>query len=238
MIHTSRLPTSKTAALGVIGLALLIGVIFLVRVTSLPAYEATAELVVEFDYPFAPSDDSGRLQDPKPDLEEERLIFASPRIASVAATLSADLDSGQFVWYEPDPLNAPLPFDTFTILNSNRIETDADSDRILVHFRADEPTVARVGANLVAEAYRQERPEITGRPSCMPPPRTAGCPPLDPVTVSIAFAPTPNRIDRPDRADVVWFVLVSTVVAYITWRRWPDPQRHVERPVRSAPTRT
>jgi uncharacterized protein involved in exopolysaccharide biosynthesis len=209
------LRSKRVAVLVVSVLALFIGVILAVQVNSRPAYEATAEFRLGLDDPTA-----------RPDLAEERLVFQSPRIAHDAEALASHLNSERFVWYQPDPDVAPA-IDSDLILRSLRIETNAERDEISIHFTADEPAVARVGANLVVEAYRQLRPEV-GRPSCWGPNgRWADCPPLEPPTVtSLSFAPTPtNRVDRPDPADVRLYVLGSMLAVFLTWRWWPTAVR-------------
>ena len=204
------LPSKRVAVVGVSVLALLIGVILVVRVTSGPGYEATAVFTVGLDDPAT-----------RPDLAEERLVFTSPRIANDAAAF----DPEQFVWYQSD-LDAPA-IDSDLILRNLRIETDAARDEISVHLLADDPAGAWVGANLVVEAYLRFRPEV-GRPSCWGPNgHWTDCPPLEtPTVTSIAFASVPtNRIDRPDLADVGLFVLGSMLAVILIWRWWPDPSR-------------
>jgi hypothetical protein len=204
-------PSKRVAVLGVSVLALLIGVMLVVRVISGPAYEATAVFTVGLDDPAS-----------RPDLAEERLVFTTPRIAHDAASL----DPAQFVWYQPAP-DGPPAIDRDLILGGLRIETNAERDEISVRLVADDPAVAWVGANLVVEAYRQLRPEV-GRPSCWGPyGRWADCPPLEqPTVTSISFASVPtSRIDRPDFADVMLNVLGSMLAGYLTWRWWPTAVR-------------
>ncbi len=129
-------------------------------------------------------------------------------------------------------VEAPVPFDTRMILSSYRIETDADSNQMIVHFLADDPTVARVGANLMVEAYLQVRPQIQFPVGCQP---SWPCSPLDPITVeSVTFAPAPSRNDIPDGADVLLFLAVSMMAVSLTWRWWPD-QGHVRQVDQSGP---
>lgn len=108
---TSRtaLPSKRVAVVGVIVLALLIGVIPVVRVTSGPAYEATAEIVIESAVPTfhnLPED---------PALAEEVSIFGSPRVAGDAVSLAADLVLAVLLtwrWW-PDPSRSPRLEDWF-----------------------------------------------------------------------------------------------------------------------------
>ncbi len=88
MTDTARLPTSQVATLGVIGLALLIGVILAVRLAARPAYEAAAEITVAVDDPsseFVLPDNQNR---PAPDLAEEQKILVSTRVANDAESLA------------------------------------------------------------------------------------------------------------------------------------------------------
>jgi hypothetical protein len=232
MIDT-RLASKQVAAFGVAVVMMLVGVVLVVFVSFGPAYEATAVFTVGVD---DPAFDGLHPEDrPRPDLEEERMIFGV-RVANLAAFLAADLDTGEFTWYGPDRVEATVPIDADMILRGARIETDADNNQIIVHLLADDPTVARVGANLLVEAYRQVRPQIQFRPSCMGPQRSATPCPLEPIVVeSVTFAPAPSRVDVPDGADVLLFVAVSLLAVYLTWTWWPDPQRQMERSDHSGP---
>ena len=205
-------------AFGVAVVMMLVASALMVRVTSRPAYQATAMFTVRVADPslgVTPPENERRL-----DLEEERMIFGV-QVARLAVSLAADLNNGEFTWYGPERIEAPVPFDWQMMLNSSEIETDADSNQIIVHFRADAPTVARVGANLLVEAYLQVRPQIRTRPSCFPIFSTQPCP-LEPIVVeSVTFVPSSSRIDIPDGADVMLFLLASILVVYLTWKWWP-----------------
>jgi hypothetical protein len=218
---TSRtaLPSKRVAVVGVSVLALLIGVILVARVTSGPAYEATAEIVIE----SAVSTFHNLPEDPA--LAEEVSIFGSPRVAGDAVSLAADLDSGAFAWYSPVPGEPSPTFDSWVLLNSYHVET-SPGGRIAIRFRAEQPEEAQVGANLVVEAYLRFRPQVHFSLGCPPGNWPGQCPPLDPIVASASFAPVPtNRINRPDLADVGLFVLSSMLAVLLTWRWWPDPSR-------------
>ena len=117
--------------------------------------------------------------------------------------------------FEADP-----SLDVDGALIEKNLSTDVRAERgpiglVEVRYRADDPEVARLGANAIVEAYRQVRAQD------LSPGSTLG------ITGG-SLAPTPTRrADTRNTADVSWSVLVSILAVYLTWRWWPpNPRRH------------
>jgi hypothetical protein len=214
VIDISKRVSRGTAVFWLTISIVVVGVILVVQTTSGPAYEATAKIVIGFE------------GDPPPDLveltlNEQRKVLESAELAQLAASMVADLagpnPTESFAWYASGSLSTDCPscgLDAASIEKNLRIKIgkDRDASQISVMFRADDPAVARVGANVVAEAYRRI---------------------LDGTDLGIAsgsLAPTPVRMDAVEWRDVGRFVLASMLVVYFTWAWWPGARRQYERP--------
>ncbi len=210
MIDTVRLPSKRVAAFGVTVVILLVGVFLVVRVTSRPAYEATAEMRLEWRSEVGRSEDAiGNRSPPSPAfidaLNREVLVLESPQVAERAATLLSEADPS---------------LDVDAALIEKNLSTDVHAKRgpiglVEVRYRADDPHEAREGANAIVEAYRQVRAQDLSPDSTLG--LTGG-----------SLAPTPTRrADTLNTADVSRFLLVSILAVYLTWRWWPpNPRRH------------
>lgn len=183
-------------------LILLVGVFLAVRVASRTAYEASAEILLGI------RDDSGFFdpdigQRPSPEFiaalnQEVGEFLESPPVVERAATLLSE---------------AGVPFDVDATFVEKNFYTHirSRSGVVGVHFRADDPDMARQGANAIVEAYRQLR---TATPSELD---------GDWEIVSGSLAPTPSsRIDTLGSAEVSVFALLSILAVYLTWKWWPE----------------
>lgn len=230
MIDTSRLASRRVAVLSLTVVLMLIGVIFVVRAASRPAYEATA--IIGFDIP-RDTTPIRYVYDPRPSpTEVARDLLESAEVAQLASSMVADIEGatrrGPFAWYEPGSLSTDCPscgLDAASFEKNLRIENgkDRNASQIFVVFGAHDPVVARVGANLVVEAYMQVAATREDAPAV-----SFG---------SLAALPT-RRADALAWGDVLWFLLVSILAVFLTWRWWPHPQRHMERSHHSAGFRT
>ena len=214
MIDISKRVSRGAAVFWLTVSIVVVGVILIVRSTSGPAYEATAKIVIGFE--VDPPSELVELT-----LNEQRKVLESAELAQLAASMAADLagpnPTESFAWYASGSLSTDCPscgLDAASIEKNLRIKIgkDRDASQISVMFRADDAAVARVGANVVAEAYRRI---LVG---------------TDLGIASGSLASTPRRIDAVEWHDVGWFVLGSILVMYFTWAWWPGTRRQYERP--------
>jgi uncharacterized protein involved in exopolysaccharide biosynthesis len=217
MIDFSRWASTRVAAFGVTGLILLVGVILLVRIASRPAFEAAAEMVLEEPRPralFAPEQDF-----PPPNnalLDREREVLESTEVAQLASALltgDAHVDSllaGHSRITGAPPIDCQgCVFDAALVERSLKVEIPMDSNQVKVRFRADDPAVAREGANAVVYAYVQVRSQD---PSIQ-----FG---VDVGITALSLAQTPTRrADRPSGSAVVGFLIVASMPVLVPWSR-------------------
>lgn len=219
MIDIARLLSRRVAALGLTILILLVGVFLVLRVTSRPAYEATAEISLEIRIESIFTLDDGPISPPSPEFiagvnREVDEVLESRLVAERAATLLSQTG---------------LSFDGDASFVKENLSTDvhvfeARSGFVEVRFRADDPEVARLGADAIVEAYRQVR-------SAAPPGELEG----DWEIWSRSLARMPSRIDTVNPRDVWVFMLMSMLAVYLTWKWWPDVGRQPERADHSDP---
>jgi hypothetical protein len=210
MIDTSRLASRRVAVLGVAVVIMLVGAFLVVRVTSGPAYEAVAQITLGIP-PDGPGIQTGELRPPSAAFvaalnQEVGEFLESPVVMERAETLLSE---------------AGVSFDVDASFVEKNLRTDvraidARLGLVEVKFRADDPDVARQGANAIVEAYRQLRSggEFDG----------------DWEITSRSLAPVPSgRIDTLDSVAVSVFVLLSILAVYLTWKWWPDTHRALGR---------
>ncbi len=203
MIDVSKRVPRGAAVFWLTVLIVVVGAILVVRATSGPAYEATAEIVIGFE------------DDPSPDLVE---ILRGSAVAAQAESLidlwaSTDpetLGKDSPEWLDQQAI-AGFSISSNEFLNQTSVSSSRESNQIKVSFTADTAERARLGANAMVEAYRRI---LFG---------------TDLGITSGSLAPTPIRSDTLDAADVWRFLSVSMLAVYLAWRWWPYPRRQAER---------
>ncbi len=207
MIALRRWASSREAAFGVSLLILLVGAALLVRVVSRPGYEAIAEMVIEeprarqlFGYPEEPNTVL---------LNQEREVLESAAVTQLAASF---LNGGSGVSPIGDfpPIDCEgCVFDAALVESRLTIEIPKDSNQVQVRFRADDPMVARAGANAIVYAYMHLRSQEASV--------EVG---VDVGITAVSLALTPDRrADRPAGLAVLGFLIAATVPLIVPWAR-------------------
>ncbi|MBT8203553.1 MAG: hypothetical protein HKN74_00445 [Acidimicrobiia bacterium] len=167
---------------------------------------------------------------PMLDLEIERDLLLSDRLASVASALlgATDRRDPTLATFCPDGCR----FDPASLRRHLRVETDGEAGRITVAVRDDDPRAAAAGATAMVEAYVQNVAAAPRRPygesvicllslngSCEPVQQ-----PIAVVDRTGAGVPT-ETTNQPQPPDVAAFVLIAAVAVAGTRRlvRTPEP---------------